>query len=513
MSQISENLENMINEHSVQEVEVKGDATLFQICEEFGAQDAYSHLIAVGITSSLLQDLTEEDVNAILPVGATRTIFRREWRRWCRDLPEASDKIGEKRSEPRKQCEKRVWTSVELQDILNCPDGQKLKQMSATLTQKGSSFERRHKKTLVRVILDYASANSIHLSTELMAHISEEIETFFPHEKKETYYKPKSKLNPSYKGMLYDKYHNNKKEPGKKKSKSRKNTDTTEAAVNSQETERSQDENPADVTDKTTVVMSPSDEMSFDMIRQWKTTSLDRIASITSSPQEDILVQWPMYSHKDGHKLIAADFQQLYPDAQNIDAKWSDFFHKIISFYEHNVKDQYCRSLYDDALGEIDTDKRQMLLLLALHAVIQPRNKIKIPAKNKVRCKKPSIADSQKSMLNRVTNEEDPKKKVQSFEKYLKSMERSFHPVIFYQEDTGEYVVYCTKKLFYNMSSVQAAVDVCFKAHHVFQSGTYPGESGSVWYFIQKLFFELVTEKDELYIGHCENVFDFYNSN
>ncbi|GAB0097595.1 hypothetical protein DMENIID0001_132520 [Sergentomyia squamirostris] len=167
MSQISEYLEEMFNEHLVQEVEVQGDVTLFQICEEFGAQDEYSFLIAAGITFSLLQNLTEEDVNAILP---------------------------------------------------------------------------------------------------------------------ETYFKPKSKLNPSYKGMLYDKYHNNKKEPGMK-SKSRKNTDTTEAAVNSQEAERSRDEKQADndVTDKSTVVIFASDGMSSDMIRQWKITSLDRIASITSS--------------------------------------------------------------------------------------------------------------------------------------------------------------------------------------------------------------------------------------
>ncbi|GAB0091393.1 hypothetical protein DMENIID0001_062340 [Sergentomyia squamirostris] len=66
---------------------------------------------------------------------------------------------------------------------------------------------------------------------------------------------------------------------------SRKNTDTTEAAVNSQEAERSRDEKQADndVTDKTTVVIFASDGMSSDMIRQWKNTSLDRIASITSS--------------------------------------------------------------------------------------------------------------------------------------------------------------------------------------------------------------------------------------
>ncbi|GAB0086577.1 hypothetical protein DMENIID0001_006680 [Sergentomyia squamirostris] len=230
MSQISEYFEEMFNEHLVQEVEVQGDVTLFQICEEFGAQDEYSFLIAAGITFSLLKDFTEEDVNAILPVGATRTIFLREWRRWCRDLPEASDKIGEKRGEPRKHCEKHVWTSVELQDILNC---------------------RIEVKTDVRN-LDAEEDQSREKAQENLGQ----------DDSRETYCKPKSKLNPSYKGMLYDKYHNTKKKPGMK-SKSRKNTDTTEAAVNSQEAERSRDKNQADndVTDKTTVVIFASDEM------------------------------------------------------------------------------------------------------------------------------------------------------------------------------------------------------------------------------------------------------------
>ncbi|GAB0086977.1 hypothetical protein DMENIID0001_012180 [Sergentomyia squamirostris] len=62
-------------------VDIGGDVMFLELCEKFGVEDEYSHLIAVGITFSLFEDLTDEDINDILPKSATRVIFRREWKK------------------------------------------------------------------------------------------------------------------------------------------------------------------------------------------------------------------------------------------------------------------------------------------------------------------------------------------------------------------------------------------------------------------------------------------------
>ncbi|GAB0089537.1 hypothetical protein DMENIID0001_041020 [Sergentomyia squamirostris] len=492
-------------------VNIDGDVMLLELCEKFGVEEAYSHLIAVGITYSLLKDLTDEDINDILPKGAIRVIFRREWKKWCvpEEPPEPHVCHEVRSATQHKKKMMRVWTSVELEDILKCPNGERLRQTS---TNKGF-FERRHQTLLCRTIVSYAVTNSIHLSTDIIAQISEEIQDIFPHEKKETYYQQKSKLNPSYKGMLYDRYHNRNKDGGKKPKTTKK--DSTIDQRDAQALQGSDEENHtqhAETNIQSTTEIAKSDEITSDTIQDWKNSSTDRVTTIKTCPEADVLVQWPLYKHPDGYKLIATDFDQIYPDTQNIDTKWLEFFEKIIPYYETNVKDSYCRSLYDDALAEKNTDKRQRLLILILHAVLQPRKRVRRPAQNKVRCMKPTIAGSQDSMLIVVMNEEDLGNRLQKLEKYLKSTQRTFHPVIFHQEDIG-YVVYCTKNLRYNMCSLRDAVDLCFKAHHVFMSGIYPIESGSVWYFIQNYLYGLVTEKDGLYVGHCDKLLNFFLTN
>ncbi|GAB0096655.1 hypothetical protein DMENIID0001_121890 [Sergentomyia squamirostris] len=86
-SALQAKLYNILQKRENEEyVNIGGDVMLLELCERFGVEEAYAHLIAVGITYSPLKDLTDEDINDILPKGAIRVIFRRGWKKLC--LPE-----------------------------------------------------------------------------------------------------------------------------------------------------------------------------------------------------------------------------------------------------------------------------------------------------------------------------------------------------------------------------------------------------------------------------------------
>lgn len=64
----------------------------------------------------------------------------------------------------------------------------------------------------------------------------------------------------------------------------------------------------------------------------------------------------------------------------------------------------------------------------------------------------------------------------------------------------------------YQMFSVVAALDICFKAFHVLNL-EYPHESSSVWQFIQTYFYQIKHKKDKLSPAVTQIIADLENSN
>ncbi|XP_055709867.1 uncharacterized protein LOC129805760 [Phlebotomus papatasi] len=477
-------------------------------CEDQGVSEAYQYLHATGVTFSLLSHLTLQDINEILPPGAIKVSFRIRWQRWMEESNPASTGLSLTEHNPG-ILKRRQWEFFDFSEVLNTPQGKKLIETSKNLQH----FEKRHRYALIEIIVDHAEEGKINLSCKLMEQISEDIEKVFPHEKKEIYFLPKSKDKKSYSGLLYSRYHNNKRKKAKvDKGKENENIRDQQSLNVADEVTLSQDDVTDEPINEDSVENPDSSDISANDFRHWNNTRQMRIEAI--SDNRDILLEWPILGHQNGYKLIDEDFKFIASTAKSIQVKWKPFFDKVVLFFEEHVKDRFCKSKFDDALGETDDDDRERALLLLLHAVLKPRGHIRMPQQKKgtkVKLVKPTIADAQSSMIIETVRPEDVDSHINEFKNKLEKSKRGFHPVIVYIKNGG-YLVYITENIVYKTFTVQHAVDICFKGYYLFHFARYPIESGSVWFFIQKYFYEVTTDTDKLYIGQCIDLFNFCNN-
>eukprot|EP00102_Acyrthosiphon_pisum_P025662 XP_016662872.1 PREDICTED: uncharacterized protein LOC100568647 isoform X2 [Acyrthosiphon pisum] len=248
-------------------------------------------------------------------------------------------------------------------------------------------------------------------------------------------------------------------------------------------------------------IMYDSDCSFPELEHMWKQTTKHRLCEIrkTSSTAE-ILQKWKSYSQPFGHRLIAIDFNILYPDCPDLKCSLDVKFQKVIKLLNEQTKDPASKKLLqnlNDNITTIGENEKHAVLFYLLHTIFVPTTKkITRDDNGKKNLIKYSIKDSQDSFMIFKTS-------IAEIEEYImkrRSENTPIQPIILIcgTPNKPKEIIVLFDCIQFKLFSISSAIGVCFKMFHTFNLD-YPLQSSIVWLFIQKYFYLLNTKYDKAY--------------
>nr|XP_022906368.1 uncharacterized protein LOC111418141 [Onthophagus taurus] len=334
------------------------------------------------------------------------------------------------------------------------------------------------------------------ISSEIFEIYAKLITDLFPSEIQTTYYTPRrNKKNPS--GKLYDRY-NNIKHITKRLKPTQDNEDVDNGTTNVYNVED-------EIEYYTAFLLSNSDPDLWDKVKDyWQRTANYRLKLLRSpvNSLNTILKEWPKYNDSKGYELINIDFDNIYKGKGSLLLdNFNNFVKLILPIYSRDIRDKLNKEHLEQLQKntELSKDSRDYLIILLLHAILQPR-RIN-------RTHKPTILDSQDDFVLHVKTINDVLPKIEAVRANYRDKKIKLQPRIVVvgvdKNKLEDFYVY-SDSIRYKFNSFIECLDITIKLIHVFNL-EFSQNSRLVWLFLSRYFFgisdESITVVDSL-VGH-----------
>ncbi|XP_055914007.1 uncharacterized protein LOC129947469 [Eupeodes corollae] len=238
--------------------------------------------------------------------------------------------------------------------------------------------------------------------------------------------------------------------------------------------------------------------MEFDSC--WQSCSQYRMKNIQeASSLESIFAKWPEYKYPTGYRLIDKDFAIVFGSRPGILSRWPEQATALKNFLlrGNHLKDKPIREMLQE-IGDSDMNKDTTAakMMWCLHFFLIPTQKaVKKDNTGKKRVVKFTVHSSQQAFLFLAPSVQE----MDNHLEFLKSKGENIQPFILGLGDnnfntiSNFYVYLDGVKFIFN--SFLRAVDICFKAFHLFNL-EYPLACSQFWSFIENHFYDMKSSKN-----------------
>ncbi|KYN22124.1 hypothetical protein ALC57_05488 [Trachymyrmex cornetzi] len=371
-----------------------------------------------------------------------------------------------------------------------------------------NQLDEKLRTTLCNIIVSYIKNISASLTNELCKHISKAIVEVFPTEVAERYYispvkKTNSKNNKSIisKGKLITMWRNRR---FKNNQLLKRIKEETVEKLDSDQTENLEFH---DEIKECAEWVKNNIAPWGDVLEKWHKTHkmiMNDIADLQERNLTQIFDNWSLFKHPQGHELINIDFKNMNIAKIELNFNlWMEFFEVVQEVQTINTKDSNVHIMIQElSLKDVTEDNKAVKILHLLPHFVPPKRSL---GKKKFR---PSIAIAQESMIKHVNTPADVTRVRLETKTFVATLKLTVQPYIITvgPNDTVKEIYVCIDETLYTVNSVIKALDICFKAFHVFQLN-YPVASEHLWILIQKGIYNFDTKWDTgiPFIAHILN--------
>lgn len=258
----------------------------------------------------------------------------------------------------------------------------------------------------------------------------------------------------------------------------------------------------------------------WDLVTEhWDITTHVRFAEMQTNCSKkisDVYEKWPILKHPKAHSLISKDFSTFDISKDAIDYKaienWSAFFNavqKVCPLDKRKLKDPRVTELINLLKTESE-DGKIIIQLCLLSYMIAPKGRLR---RGKEQDWKFSMLESELSIVQHSVTNDNIEDLRLNYKARIREKGLTVQPYIIVigpELNQLEKLYVIIDEIKYEVTSAKEAIDICFKAFHVFNAN-YPAPGEHIWLLIQRSLFKFTTKLDKIIPYIIETVTDLKN--
>ncbi|XP_071575617.1 uncharacterized protein [Temnothorax nylanderi] len=234
------------------------------------------------------------------------------------------------------------------------------------------------------------------------------------------------------------------------------------------------------------------------VLEHWNKCYTIRVKDLKQFEEKNLATifdKWQLFKHPQGYELIALDFENMNVSKINLNYDtWFNFFTIVKQNTNINHKNNNLNVMVQQIEDkEMNEDAKAAIICQLLSHFLPPR-KVSVCGKNSY---KASIGAAKDSMIKHANVPGDMLRLRFETKKHAETLKIPVQPYIItvgdYKTAIESYV--CVDETLYKVNTTIEAIDICFKAFHVFQL-QYPGASEHLWILMQRGIYGFSTKWD-----------------